>query len=84
MVAYRTRLLAFTGSNHGNFFKLTFVCFFLVSFFFLLELILVWIRVRVRISISRSRLYLLHENDNRLLFEMASTVYERENCGGVD
>ena len=34
----------------------------------------------VLVVFPRSRLCLLHENDNRLLLEMASTVFEGENC----
>ena len=46
-----TRMIAVTGSKHGNFFlNLAFV-FFVSILFLLLELSLVWIRVRV-ITIS--------------------------------
>ena len=34
----------------------------------------------VLVVFLRSRLCLLHGNDNRLLFEMTTTVYERKNC----
>ena len=76
-------MLAVTGSKGINSFSyLTFVFFFLYNFFFEY---LFWFGSGSVLAVSlQSRLCLLHENDNRLLFETATTSkYERENCIAV-
>ena len=80
----RTGRLAVTGSNLGNFFiflNLVLVIIYLVSF---LELIWVWVRIRsglVLVVFPPSGLCLLHENGNRLVLEMVSTVVGNDiNC----
>ena len=81
VAVYRTRMLAVTGSKHGNsFFYLAFVFFFKFSsffknsFWFGLRLGLVSGSGFILVLFPRHWLCFLHENDNRLLFEMATTV----------
>ena len=72
-------MLAVTGSKHGNsFFYLAFVFFFKFSSFFKNSF---WFGSRlglvsgfILVLFPRQLLCFLHENDNRLLFEMATTV----------
>ena len=61
-------MLAANGPKHGN------------SVFYLLELILVWIRVRVSVTCVSAMKTCLHENDKRLLFQMALTVTNGIDC----
>ena len=75
---------AVTGSKHSNSCMRGFFSF-IFSLCLLLELILVWIRLGlgsglVLVVFPGSRLSLLHENDNSLLLEMASTVANGINC----
>ena len=73
-------MLAVTGSKHGNsrFLYLALVFPFLSSFFFWSQF---WLGLGlglgpgiVLVLFLRSKLCLLHEDDNRRLFEMSSTV----------
>ena len=66
-------MLAAMGSKHGSSLFLFGFCFLFSISFLLLKLILARIRARVRISIGCiPELY--HDNDSRLLLEMAMTV----------
>ena len=87
MIVNRTGLLVVRGSKEGHSFIYALLSFlFLFSF----ELILVLIKIRVSAGQGQYQLYfrdedfvlILHENDNRLLFEMlqmALTVSAKEN-----
>ena len=83
MVVYSTAMLVARGLKHGN----TFLCMFYFAFAFFVYLVssfrysfsLDYITLGLRlwselvgVVFWQSRLCLLHENDNRLLLEMAS------------
>ena len=66
---------AVTGSEHGDSFIYVILrfCFLFLCYFLLLQLVLVWIRL-VTVVFPQTRLCLPHENDIRLVVEIASTI----------
>ena len=74
VVVSRTGMLVVTDSKHGNFFFIFSFLFFKFSFLFRFRLGLGSRLVLVVITRSTEDFQCLHENNNRLLFELASSL----------